>query len=555
MTGEQLLQLSSSELLTDRGKKILGEPFDIESIKLRISYLATRYKIDLEEVKKITTEELNEVQKQQQKTDKTLTAREKIAAKKKKLTSSEDTILNAKLEIKTLQNKLDSVEPTLEKFTITGRVFNNTDGNVLSGVKVELGLDTTPTIQKQADSIGNIDLLNQDIIPEIDFNNLVLTPIGPNSTRTDKNGNFTLDVEIPIIPKNQKSILVIGLLYTKSSFIPSSSPLLNGDQTVKTNLSAASLQDITKASKQISKEYNLKIDQAKEGLNRIALGPAEWILSQRKGSIHKIVDTIKTKLIPLAIGMLIQFGISKLTQSNLKTCPTSGNLQDVIRQRNRVIRQLNQIYQTITINVVLSAAFLAISKVLGGVRLSLDNLPLLQAIGGPGPIGLVFSLPYSFTAKLQDINDKLEKLERQNLALNKSQLTSLVFLIAGTVTVVALLQGIDKMIQECIQESVDNNDNNNQFNIELIAINQDLLDISEEQKEDGNPVLSNVNGFVFSVETDNTNLVGTLKRRFAVAKDSRGITLLRGESSFSSSDQILIDELVFYIQQNDLKAN
>jgi len=555
MTGEQLLQLSSSELLTDRGKKILGEPFDIESIKLRISYLATRYKIDLEEVKKITTEELNEVQKQQQKTDKTLTAREKIAAKKKKLTSSEDTILNAKLEIKTLQNKLDSVEPTLEKFTITGRVFNNTDGNVLPGVKVELGLDTTPTIQKQADSIGNIDLLNQDIIPEIDFNNLVLTPIGPNSTRTDKNGNFTLDVEIPIIPKNQKSILVIGLLYTKSSFIPSSSPLLNGDQTVKTNLSAASLQDITKASKQISKEYNLKIDQAKEGLNRIALGPAEWILSQRKGSIHKIVDTIKTKLIPLAIGMLIQFGISKLTQSNLKTCPTSGNLQDVIRQRNRVIRQLNQIYQTITINVVLSAAFLAISKVLGGVRLSLDNLPLLQAIGGPGPIGLVFSLPYSFTAKLQDINDKLEKLERQNLALNKSQLTSLVFLIAGTVTVVALLQGIDKMIQECIQESVDNNDNNNQFNIELIAINQDLLDISEEQKEDGNPVLSNVNGFVFSVETDNTNLVGTLKRRFAVAKDSRGITLLRGEPSFSSSDQILIDELVFYIQQNDLKAN
>ena len=555
MTGEQLLQLSSSELLTDRGKKILGEPFDIESIKLRISYLATRYKIDLEEVKKITTEELNEVQKQQQKTDKTLTAREKIAAKKKKLTSSEDTILNAKLEIKTLQNKLDSVEPTLEKFTITGRVFNNTDGNVLSGVKVELGLDTTPTIQKQADSVGNIDLLNQDIIPEIDFNNLVLTPIGPNSTRTDKNGNFTLDVEIPIIPKNQKSILVIGLLYTKSSFIPSSSPLLNGDQTVKTNLSAASLQDITKASKQISKEYNLKIDQAKEGLNRIALGPAEWILSQRKGSIHKIVDTIKTKLIPLAIGMLIQFGISKLTQSNLKTCPTSGNLQDVIRQRNRVIRQLNQIYQTITINVVLSAAFLAISKVLGGVRLSLDNLPLLQAIGGPGPIGLVFSLPYSFTAKLQDINDKLEKLERQNLALNKSQLTSLVFLIAGTVTVVALLQGIDKMIQECIQESVDNNDNNNQFNIELIAINQDLLDISEEQKEDGNPVLSNVNGFIFSVETDNTNLVGTLKRRFAVAKDSRGITLLRGEPSFSSSDQILIDELVFYIQQNDLKAN
>ena len=548
MTGEQLLQLSSPALLTDRGKKILSEPLDIGALKLRIGYLATRYKIDLEEVKKITIEELNEILNQQQKTDKTLTAKEKISLKKKKLTSSKDIILDAKLEIKTLQNKLNSVKPTLEKFAITGRIFNSNDGNVLPGVKVELGLDVTPISKKQVDSLGNTDLINTDLIPEIDFNSLVLTPIGSNSTRTDKNGNFTLNIEIPIIPKNQKSILVVGLLYTKSSFLPSSSPLLNGDQTVKTNLSAASLQDITKASRQISKEYNSKIDQAKEGLNRIALGPAEWILSQRKGSIHKIVDTIKTKLIPLAIGMLIQFGISKLTQSNRKTCPTPDSLQDVIRQRNRVIRQLNQIYQTITINVALSAAFLAISKVLGGVRLSLDNLPIPQAIGGPGPIGLVFSQTYSMTAKLQDINDKLEKLEEQNLTLNRSQLTSLVFLIAGTVTVVVLLQGIDKMIQECAEE-------NNITDLELTAINQDLLDISEEQKEDGNPVLSNVNGFIFSVETDNTNLVGTLKRRFAVAKDSRGITLLKGEPSFSSSDQILIDELVFYIQQNDLKAN
>ena len=83
---------------------------------------------------------------------------------------------------------------------------------------------------------------------------------------------------------------------------------------------------------------------------------------------------------------------------------------------------------------------------------------------------------------------------------------------------------------------------------------QELLDIAEEEAEDGNPIVGNVNGFILSVETDNSNPVGTLKRRFAVAKDTRGITLLKGEPSFSSSDQILIDELVFYIQQNNLKA-
>ena len=46
-----------------------------------------------------------------------------------------------------------------------------------------------------------------------------------------------------------------------------------------------------------------------------------------------------------------------------------------------------------------------------------------------------------------------------------------------------------------------------------------------------------------------------LKRKRALAKDTSGITVLKGEWSFSSIDQILIDELVFYIQTNDLKAD
>jgi hypothetical protein len=46
-----------------------------------------------------------------------------------------------------------------------------------------------------------------------------------------------------------------------------------------------------------------------------------------------------------------------------------------------------------------------------------------------------------------------------------------------------------------------------------------------------------------------------LKRRKAVARNSQGVIMLQGEPSYSSNDQILIDELVFYIQQNDLKAD
>ena len=63
-----------------------------------------------------------------------------------------------------------------------------------------------------------------------------------------------------------------------------------------------------------------------------------------------------------------------------------------------------------------------------------------------------------------------------------------------------------------------------------------------------------INGFILEVQTDRNNPVGSLKRRFAVAKNKQGVIMLEGEKSFSANEQILINELKFYIQQNDLKA-
>ena len=62
-----------------------------------------------------------------------------------------------------------------------------------------------------------------------------------------------------------------------------------------------------------------------------------------------------------------------------------------------------------------------------------------------------------------------------------------------------------------------------------------------------------VNGFTMGVETEKTT--NSLKRRRSTATNAGGVVMLKGEWSFSSIDQILIDELVFYIQINDLKAD
>ena len=86
-------------------------------------------------------------------------------------------------------------------------------------------------------------------------------------------------------------------------------------------------------------------------------------------------------------------------------------------------------------------------------------------------------------------------------------------------------------------------------------INAELLAIQANSQEQGNPILTNVNGFELSVIQEDKFKVGNQYRRRAIAKNSGGITILQGEPSFSAQDQILLDELSFYIVQNNLKAD
>jgi len=558
MGEEALLQLSQQFLNTPQGKSLLDSTLNISNITNRIQELSSKYNIDLSTLESSSLKDINlstgsnltREQKRENRRQKRLTAKERLQERLDeagidKVNSSQ----KVRAELSLLKAKLNSQIPTLQSYTIIGRLQDKNTNTPIQGVKVTLGVnqDFVKT-EVVVDNPLNVPKELNLNIPPIDLNDLVFIPIPGQSDRTDKNGNFSIKVKIPIIPESGKTPLLFGLLYFKSGYLPGAQSIIKGDKTIKTNLSLANLKNIDEAAKDIAYEFNNGIDQAQGLLDVIGLEAFDAILSAKKLTLNKIVDTIKTKLIPLLVTLLLAFGISKLSQKNRKTCPSPDALRDVIRNRNRVVRQLNQIYKTIVVNTALSLAFNSLAKVLKGVRLQLDKLPIPGSIGGPGPIGLVFSQPYSFTAKLQDINDKLELLEKNNKSINKATLTSLVFVIAGAATAILLLNSIDQMAQECAEE-------NGVGDLELEAINQELLDLSEEEAEDGNPVLSNVNGFIFSVETDNSNPVGTLKRRFAVAKDSRGITLLKGESSFSSNDQILIDELVFYIQQNDLKAN
>ena len=561
MGEDVLLQLANKFLETDSGKSLLGESLNISDITNRIQDLSSKFNIDLSTLGETSLDDINlslgsnltREQKREKRKQKRLSAKEKL---QERLDEANITKVNVeqkvRAEISLLKAKLKSQIPTLQTYTITGRLQDKNTNTPLQGAKVTLGVNQD--FAKEEASIDNPLNVSEGLLPNktsVDLNDLVFVPIPGQTTRTDKQGNFSIEVRVPIIPENQKTPLVFGLLYSKSGYIPGTQAIINGDKTIKTNLSLTSLINLSEAAEEISQKFNDGIDLAQAGVAALAMDILDKLIFAKKFSIGKLVDNIKTKLIPLAISLLLAFGISKLTQANRKTCPTPDTLNNVIRTRNRVVRQLNQLFRAITINTALALAFSSLANVLRGVRLAMDAIPAPQATGvfpAKDFGGLIFAQPYSFTAKLQHINDELEKLEDANRGTSRATLVSLIFLIAGVTTVILILKSIDKMAQECAEE-------NGITNLELEAINQELLDLAEEEAEDGNPIIGNVNGFIFSVETDNKNPVGTLKRRFAVAKDSRGITLLKGEPSFSSSDQILIDELVFYIQQNNLKAN
>lgn len=563
MGEEQLLQLANEFIKTPKGKSLLGESLNIKDIINRIEELANQYNIDLSTIKSANIEDVNfsldsnltKEQRREKRKLKKLSSKQRLQERlNQEGITGIDQEQKIKAEIALLKAKLKSETPTLEEFNITGRIIDINTNTPLKGAKVTLGVNIDAENIAEQSTIENLGI-NPNLIStniNVNPNDFIYIPIiTQKSATTDSKGNFSIKIKTPIIPKNQKSLLNIALLYTKSNYIPGTQLILNGDKTIKTNLSVSKLINIQQSAKDASQEVKDKIDEAQSLVKNIALTPFELAISAKKISIANLVEVLKSKLVPLTISLLISFGISKITQSNRKTCPSPEALNDILKTRNRVVRQLNQIFTNITLNTALAAAFLALANVLRGVRLSLDSLSVPQAIGTfPAKDfgGLIFSQPYSFTAKLQRLDDLLEKLEDQNKSLNRATLTSLIFLIAGIVTVIVLLKEIDKMTQECAEENGIND-------LELTAINQELLDLAEDEAEDGNPLIKNINGFELSVETDNKNPVGTLKRRFAVAKDTRGITLLKGEPSFSSSDQILIDELVFYIQQNNLKAN
>tara|TARA_R110002096_G_scaffold419037_2_gene623446 strand:- start:3 stop:1127 length:1125 start_codon:yes stop_codon:yes gene_type:complete len=257
--------------------------------------------------------------------------------------------------------------------------------------------------------------------------------------------------------------------------------------------------------------------------------------SQQQKSLNNTINKLKSILIPSILGLIAKFGITNAMDyikgevENLNpSCPKDPkSLQDLVNTRNKFAKQLNNLYKTVDITTK------ALGLVNGAVTLFSTTYSILKLLPIPTP-------PPATPSPVPIIQDQKSSLDiniKKFTKISAGTLLSLTILRDLIQQVLDLLKLLDQQIQNCTEDA------------ELIEINEELRITNDSTT----PSITQINGFTMGTETESTTK--NLKRKRATAENSQGVILLRGEYSFSSSDQILIDELVFYIQSNDLKAN
>jgi hypothetical protein len=555
MGEEQLLQLAQEFLFSDAGKKLVGEDIDLSVIENQIKSEIQSQALGLEskasgiDITKKPT--LSREERKANREEEKIQNREEREKRKEERKEERAERKEARQE---RGGTIGQFIPKFGSYKVSGTVYNKFNNRPIKGILV------SPAIKDPISGIPIVIGTGSRVAEEVNGKKT----IKKEEVETNKEGKFEISLRLPFLPYNGKVLLEVYLMYTANSqevdnsardeegnlildkngneieinFSPGLQPILTREREVKEVLPIFPLTDLATAAEDALPAYLREYYPVYKDIREATLAPKEKALIFRKQRILKSVEVIQTRLLPLAIELLLAFGITKLSERNQKICPPASALNTNTERRNRVVRQLNQIFRQITLNTAIAAALTAIAGSLRSGRKTIENLPL--PLGAPIAVGV----PYSVVSKLQTVEAVLKEFESDNTELNKQIVNGLVLLTAAITTILVLLKLLDELTQECATE----------LNIQPEAISQELLDLTSEANEEGVVSVNQINGFTLEVQAMDQNAAGNLKRRQAVGKNSQGIILVKGDPSFSSSDQILINELAFYIQSNNLKA-
>ena len=292
------------------------------------------------------------------------------------------------------------------------------------------------------------------------------------------------------------------------------------------------------------------------GLPQLAISVIKLIVSNKSLIINQILDLLK-----------------KFERG----CPVPSELERIIKIRNEIVEILTQMKDEINkVNVIIKPLNETL-PVLDTVIDVLKLIPIPTVIAGV-PIPLSVPIVYGDTLAIS-------KSTVTFLSSNVSAFSAIKdFIVEVIDEIVELLNQLDDKIENCAAEfinlsnstdsgdlnildniannpqngALNNLDNSNIINTPISKFTftnltnvQDSPLINALQNEKPTPINS-YKGFKFEILIDNTNKT-RFPKQYAVAKTPAGVIVLQSESSFTASPQVLIKELIYVIDRDDLK--
>lgn len=272
----------------------------------------------------------------------------------------------------------------------------------------------------------------------------------------------------------------------------------------------------------------------------------------KKKGLDRISDVIFTKVIN-NVEERIKPQIEKITDlipQEPDICPPPEILESILNKRNNIVDLLNSLTQSI------DSTLQSVDTTLSIVNTGISTISNLKSVSQNLNRGLAFipsppGSPGALISGINELNDTLDNLIFDNIGnsklqprlnqVNNAQLTlSLSTSILNNVT--GILDNIDILIQPCL--------NPTQLN-SLNDINKLLRDIQLQQPPPDD-LNSEYKGFILEVQEIKFN--ERINQFIAIAKNKFGIEVLKTLPSFTTTPQILIDELKFIIDRDNLKA-
>lgn len=337
-------------------------------------------------------------------------------------------------------------------------------------------------------------ILESELPPEVRFTNFINSQ---KSTLKKRLIPFVIDLITPMAPQ------IIPLVVSQLG--------ISGDTTI----------DSIKSTAQAKKdEAQAKIDEAQSKIDstRDQINSAKETIKD-KDKLKSLTKKIQTT----SIGALLlsQIPIDQLT--SLINCPNPSKIESIIKQRNSLATQINNIYDSIKkITSLQERSGQIITAVAVGIN--------LIALAPPNTVPGVFIINH----KRLDDALKIAKTVVNTITLSLASFG--VFL--GTI--LKFLETLDIILQFCAEDQ-----------------DIDFKQINDEINALANPTIiatqnSNTNtykGFTLGVKIDETNKSKYI-RRYAVAQNKQGVPILKTDSSFASNPAVLISQLKFIIDSN-----